>query len=124
MNERVYCLIIEQVPTNTFKARKEHPIWNRNHTHEAIHFGKSQILNGEARVQVCFCTRVLPVYECFESRRVPLASHVRWVRNHSVVLPSQQPSLLQERFDDMSRGVRQVAILQHVIKAFINLWQV
>jgi hypothetical protein len=44
-------------------------------------------------------------------------AHVRRVGYHGAVSPGREPDLLQERLDDLGRGVRQVAVLPLVSRA-------
>ena len=61
----------------------------------------------KAGVQIGFGVFVVSATNVLQSGIAVFAPHVRRVRNHGVVLPCQQPSLLKQWLEDMGRGVRQ-----------------
>ena len=56
-------------------------------------------------VQIGFGVRlILLVHKLFEMSMKVFAAHIRRIRNHSVVLLCQQPSLLKQRLDDWAEA--------------------
>src|SRR5262249_5867295 len=115
--------VVQQRLPNFLERGREHPVGDGNHAYPAAWLIKGSVALNEAGIQVGLSLLEVENHESLEPRGEVISAHIGWVCNHGIVPLRQQTSLLKQRPENMSRGVRQIAILQHVVEPPLDLWQ-
>src|SRR5215813_4319253 len=89
VNQALDKVVSEYRLPQSLTRRQEHPSGNGNQCSHSTFFCEGAISLNKTCIQVGLGMSVGLVHKCFESRRVVLATHVRWIRNNGIVLLCQ-----------------------------------